>query len=139
MENRKEAHFIIENRVEELAVLFEKIEQLSETWDFTVPLTMNINLVLEEVVSNVIFYAYDDTLKHEINIGLSLQNNLLTIVITDDGKPFDPTSNQLPDINLKVEERPVGGLGIFLISKIMTEVYYERKENLNILTLKKTI
>lgn len=100
---------------------------------------MNINLVLEEVVSNVIFYAYDDTLKHEINIDLSLQNNLLTIVITDDGKPFDPTSNQLPDINLKVEERPVGGLGIFLISKIMTEVYYERKENLNILTLKKTI
>ncbi|NOU48215.1 MAG: ATP-binding protein [Bacteroidales bacterium] len=139
MENRKEAHFIIENRVEELAVLFEKIEQLTEIWDFTVPLTMNINLVLEEVVSNVIFYAYNDKFKHEINIGLSLQNNLLTIVITDDGKPFDPTSNQLPDINLKAEDRPVGGLGIFLISKIMTEVYYERKENLNILTLKKTI
>jgi anti-sigma regulatory factor (Ser/Thr protein kinase) len=139
MEKSKKAHFIIENRVEELAVLFEKIELLAETWDFTVPLTMNINLVLEEVVSNVIFYAYDDALKHVINIDLSLHGDLLTIVIEDDGKPFDPTSKQLPDINLKVEDRPVGGLGIFFISKIMTEVYYERKENLNILTLKKTI
>ena len=139
MANRKEAHFIIENRVEELAVLFEKIEELSTIWNLPVSLMMNINLVLEEAVSNVIFYAYDDDNKHEIDIHLTLHNQLLTIVITDDGKPFDPTAIQLPDVSLEAEDRPIGGLGIFLISKIMNEVNYTRKDNSNILTLKKEI
>jgi anti-sigma regulatory factor (Ser/Thr protein kinase) len=139
MAERKEAHFIIENQVEELAVLFDKIEELAETWQWSVPLTMNINLVLEEAVSNVIFYSFDDERKHEIIIYISIQENELTIVISDDGKPFDPTSAQLPDVELKTEDRPVGGLGIFLISKIMNSVSYTRKNKLNILTLTKTI
>ena len=139
MEINKEALFIIENRIEELAVLFENIEQTAEIWELPVPLMMNINLVLEEAVSNVIFYAFEDELKHEIKIRISLKDNLLTIEITDDGKPFDPTSLKQPDISLEAEDRPIGGLGIFLISKIMNEVHYARKNELNILTLYKTI
>lgn len=139
METNKEALFIIENRVEELAVLFDNIEQTSEIWELPVPLMMNINLVLEEAVSNVIFYAFEDERIHEIKIRISLNDNLLTIEITDDGKPFDPTSLKQPDISLEAEDRPIGGLGIFLISKIMNEVHYARKNELNILTLYKTI
>jgi anti-sigma regulatory factor (Ser/Thr protein kinase) len=139
MEINKEALFVIENRVEELAVLFENIEQTAEIWELPVPLMMNINLVLEEAVSNVIFYAFEDELKHEIKISISLKDNLLTIEITDDGKPFDPTSLKQPDISLDAEDRPIGGLGIFLISKIMNEVHYTRKNENNILTLYKTI
>ena len=139
MEINKEALFVIENRVEELAVLFENIEQTAEIWELPVPLMMNINLVLEEAVSNVIFYAFEDELKHEIKISISLKDNLLTIEITDDGKPFDPTSLKQPDISLDAEDRPIGGLGIFLISKIMNEVHYTRKIENNILTLYKTI
>lgn len=139
MEINKEALFVIENRVEELAVLFENIEQTAEIWELPVPLMMNINLVLEEAVSNVIFYAFEDELKHEIKISISLKDNLLTIEITDDGKPFDPTSLKQPDISLEAEDRPIGGLGIFLISKIMNEVHYTRKNENNILTLYKTI
>jgi anti-sigma regulatory factor (Ser/Thr protein kinase) len=135
----KEEHFIIENRVEELAVLFENVEQMAETWELSVPLMMNINLVLEEAVSNVIFYAFEDELKHEIKIRISVTDNLLTIEITDDGKPFDPTALKQPDIGLEAIDRPIGGLGIFLISKIMNEVIYTRKDNSNILTLNKTI
>jgi anti-sigma regulatory factor (Ser/Thr protein kinase) len=139
MEINKEALFVIENRVEELAVLFENIEQTAEIWELPVPLMMNINLVLEEAVSNVIFYAFEDELKHEIKISISLKDNLLTIEITDDGKPFDPTSLKQPDISLDAEDRPIGGLGIFLISKIMNEVHYTRKNENDILTLYKTI
>ena len=132
-----EETIIISNHVDELSVLAAKIEELSEKWELPIPLTMNINLVLEEAVSNVIFYAFPDKQEHDISISLELKNDELTIVIEDGGIPFDPTSMKEPDISLPADERPIGGLGIFLISKIMDYVYYQRINEKNILTLKK--
>lgn len=139
MGNIKTKHFVIENQVEELTSLAEKIEEMAEEWELSQALAMNINLVVEEAVSNVIFYAFDDSNKHEIIISVTLNNNLLTIEITDSGKPFNPLLQQQPDIDLPAEERPVGGLGIFLISQIMDEMNYARQKDQNILTLKKSI
>ena len=130
-------HFIIENRIEEIPVLAEKIELLAEKQNFPGKVTMNINLALEEALSNIIYYAFSDNKKHLINILLSVENKKLTIKITDDGIPFDPTLQKEPDISLAIEDRPVGGLGILLISKIMDTVKYSREKNLNILTLTK--
>jgi len=131
--------FEIENRVEELSVLATKIEALAEKWELSMPLTMNLNLVLEEAVSNVIFYAFKDHRKHLIQISIALEHQVLTIEIVDDGIPFDPLSQKQPDITLPVEERPIGGLGILLISKIMDQVSYSRQNNQNRLTLVKNI
>lgn len=130
---------IITNHVDELPVLAEKIEALAESWELSMPLAMNINLALEEAISNVIFYAFDDEKEHDIKIVLSLENKTLTIEIIDDGKPFDPTARQQPDISLPAEDRPIGGLGIFLIKKMMDNVTYTRHNNLNTLTLLKNI
>lgn len=130
---------IITNHVDELPVLAEKIEALAESWELSMPLTMNINLALEEAISNVIFYAFDDEKEHDIKIILSLENKTLTIEIIDDGKPFDPTARQQPDVSLPAEDRPIGGLGIFLIRKMMDNVTYTRHNNLNTLTLLKNI
>ncbi|MCA1759035.1 MAG: ATP-binding protein, partial [Bacteroidales bacterium] len=115
------------------------IDNLSEEWPISPALTMNINLVIEEALSNIIFYAFTDNDKHEIRISVSLTNNKLTIKITDNGISFNPLEQQQPDISLPAEERPVGGLGIFLISQIMDEMNYIRKGNQNILTLNKNI
>jgi len=131
--------FEIENRIEALSVLAGEIENLAEKWELPVPLTMNLNLVLEEAVSNVIFYAFNDHQKHLIQISLALENKILTVEIVDDGIPFDPLSQKLPDITLPVEERPIGGLGILLILKIMDQVSYSRQNNQNRLTLVKNI
>ena len=139
MGNRKIKNFVIENRIEELSSLAEQIDNLSEEWAISLALTMNINLVIEEALSNIIFYAFTDNNKHEIKISVSLTNNKLTIKITDNGISFNPLEQQQPDINLSAEERPVGGLGIFLISQIMDEMNYIRKGNQNILTLNKII
>jgi serine/threonine-protein kinase RsbW len=129
----------IENQIGELAVLAAKIEELSEKWDLSMSLTMNINLVLEEAVSNVIFYAFDKDEKHLIQILIDIEENILTLEIVDDGIPFDPLAREMPDITLPAEDRPIGGLGIFLISKIMDKVSYKRQNNQNILTLIKNI
>jgi serine/threonine-protein kinase RsbW len=132
-------NIVITNNVEELPVLAVKIEELAEKWELPVALTMNLNLVLEEAVSNIIFYAFKDREKHEISISISLESRILMIEIMDEGIPFDPTTLKKPDLTLPAEERPIGGLGIFLITKIMDSVNYSRINNQNILTLIKNI
>ncbi|HSM48325.1 MAG TPA: ATP-binding protein [Draconibacterium sp.] len=139
MGNSKIKHFVIENQIGELSSLAEKIDELAEEWKLSPGLAINLNLVIEEAVSNIIFYAFKDKQKHDIEISVSLENSRLTIKITDDGIPFNPLAQQQPDINLPAEERPIGGLGIFLISQIMDEMKYERNKNNNILTLTKSI
>jgi anti-sigma regulatory factor (Ser/Thr protein kinase) len=139
MGNNKIKRFVIENQIGELSSLAEKIDLLAEEWELSPALAMNINLVTEEAVSNIIFYAFNDNSKHKIKISISLENSKLTIKITDDGIPFNPLVQQQPDINLPAEERPVGGLGIFLIAQIMDEMNYARNKNENILTLNKRL
>ena len=139
MGNRKIKHFVIENKVDELTAMAKEIQELAEKWQLSQELAMNINLVIEEAITNIIFYAFPDNGKHEIKVSVMLSNHLLTIKITDNGIPFNPLSQQQPDITLPAEERPVGGLGIFLISQIMDKMHYTRHNNQNILELNKGI
>jgi serine/threonine-protein kinase RsbW len=131
---------IIENQIEELNKLAASIENISEKWGLSASNAMNLNLVLEEAVSNTIFYGFNDKEKHEIEIEFTLlENKNLIIIIEDDGLAFDPTKTKMPDTELQLEDRPIGGLGIFLISNIMDNVSYERKNERNILTLEKKL
>ena len=139
MGSTKIKHFVIKNRIEELTSLAEEIEKLANEWDLSQKLAMNISLVVEEALSNIIFYAFTDGNNHEIHISISVTNNRLNIEFTDDGIPFNPLSHQKPDVELPLEERSVGGLGIFLMSQIMDEMNYTRKKEQNILTLTKSI
>jgi anti-sigma regulatory factor (Ser/Thr protein kinase) len=132
-------HINIKNNINQLPLLAEEIEKLGEEWQLSIAITTNLNLVLEEAISNIVFYAYNDEDEHEINIVFEKNENKIAITITDDGKPFDPTKKETPDISLSAEDRQIGGLGIFLIHKIMDEVAYKREKNKNILTLAKTI
>lgn len=139
MRDRKTKHFVIENRVEELTHMAWKIKELAEKWKLSPALTGNINLVIEEALSNIIFYAFPDNDKHEIKLTITLSDDLLTIKITDKGISFNPLTQQQPDISLPAEERPIGGLGIFLISQIMDKMQYTRHNDQNILVLSKSI
>lgn len=129
----------IVNNIDQLPTLAEQIEQIADEWELSPMLAMNMNLVLEEAITNVIFYAFNDQKNHQIDIDFNLNNSKLKLIITDDGTPFDPTQKGDPDTTLSVEERQIGGLGIFLIRKIMNEVSYKRENNKNILTLSKSI
>jgi len=132
-------NIVITNKIEDLGILSDKIENLGEKWNMPLPIIMNINLAVEEVVSNIIFYAFSDEKKHDISISISLSENIISIVIEDDGMAFDPTIIKQPDINLPLEERAVGGLGIFLVQKTMDEVSYKREDKKNILNLMKKL
>lgn len=139
MGNKKIKHFVIENQVKELITIAREIKELAEEWELPQALAVNINLVVEEALTNIIFYAFPDKGKHDIKVSIALSSNMITIKITDNGIPFNPLSQQQPDITLSAEERPVGGLGIFLISQIMDKMRYTRHKNQNILELNKSI
>lgn len=129
----------LQNKLEELETISVFLEELAEIWDIPLALTMSLNLVLEEAFTNVVNYAYEDNEAHLIQIDFEMKERILTIKIIDDGKAYDPTQNADPDVTLSAEERSIGGLGIFLIRKMMDLVAYERSGNKNILMMKKNL
>jgi anti-sigma regulatory factor (Ser/Thr protein kinase) len=101
--------------------------------------TFNIHLAVEEAVTNVIMYAYPQGEEHEFLLDVHVLENRLIFKIIDSGKEFDPTLQPDADVTLSLEERPIGGLGIFLIRQIMQTVDYRRVDGKNILTMVKMI
>ena len=134
-----EKEIVINNQIEELERLAVFVEEVAEELGLDPELTMNINLALEEVVSNVILYAYPREMGEKITIMAQSDSHNLMFTITDKGKEFDPTQVEEADITLSAEDREIGGLGIYIVKNIMNEVTYQRLDGKNILTLKKTI
>ena len=115
------------------------IDEVAEDAALDASLTMSLNLAIEEAVVNVMQYAYPEGTKGTVNIVATIADGVLSFVISDSGKPFDPTAKAEVDTTLSAEERPIGGLGIHLVRQIMDDVAYERKDNKNVLTLKKKL
>lgn len=95
------------------------------------------NLAIEEFVTNSIKYGYDDSNEHFIEVQLSLGSGELVLVITDDGHAFNPLEAPEPQTNLAVDDRPIGGLGIYLVRKMSDQMEYAREDNKNRLRLRK--
>jgi serine/threonine-protein kinase RsbW len=96
-----------------------------------------LNLSLEEILSNIITHGYDDKDEHVILVRLKLHQGQVYIEVEDDGKPFNPLEVEEPDIDKPLEERPIGGLGIHLVKNHMDSLKYKRKEERNLLIMKK--
>ena len=129
----------ISNNLNEIATLANFIETLGEELSLSAEITMNINLALEEAVANIIMYAYPPQEVQEILLKVSANANQLIFLLTDKGLSFDPTQVEDVDLTLSIEDRPIGGLGVFLIRSIMNEVSYQRLDNENRLIMKKDI
>jgi len=107
------------------------IEELADEWEISFALSNTINLALEEAFTNLVKYAYKDEDPHSIEIQFERKTDRVVITLIDDSPPYDPTGKEDPDISLSAEERPIGGLGIFLIKKLMDEVEYKQVGSLN--------
>lgn len=95
------------------------------------------NLAIEELVTNIIKYGYDDSAAHEIVIQLAVNNSELRIAISDDGHAFNPFDQPEPDTSLPAEDRPIGGLGIHFVRNMLDGCAYCRDEGRNTVTLTK--
>ena len=137
--NEMEKSIILANDIAEIARLAQFVDEVGEEFCLAPDITFNLNLVLEEAVVNVINYAYPKDEHQSIFLSVKLQDGYIVFVLTDTGKEFDPTMAPEADITLSAEERPIGGLGIFLIRQIMNEVKYERIDGKNVLTMGKKL
>ena len=128
----------IKNEVNELERVARFVEEIGEELHLDMELQMNLNLVMEEMVSNVIFYAYPEGTEASIELKAESNGKELTFVLSDQGREFDPTLRADADVDTNPADRDLGGMGIFIVKNIMNQVTYQRLKGKNLLTMTKT-
>lgn len=123
----------------ELAGIGERVDRFGAACGLSRDDTAAINLVLDELVSNIIKYGFDDAGEHHIQVVVGLDGDLLTVSVDDDGKPFNPLDVPRPDLDRPIEDRPVGGLGVFIVRSMADTLDYRREHGRNRLTLTKRL
>ena len=99
----------------------------------------DIQMALDELLTNIVNYGYEDTDEHQIDIHFGVNDDAVKVEIVDDSKPYNILEKDNPDISLSMEDKPIGGLGIFLIKKLMSNVDYYTKEGKNHLVMTKEL
>ncbi|MBR1415979.1 MAG: ATP-binding protein [Prevotella sp.] len=129
----------IRNQIGELEHVARFVEEIGEELGLSMEMQMNLNLVMEEMVSNIIFYAYPEGTDATIEVMAESDGKELTFVLSDQGREFDPTMKDDADVDSNPAERELGGMGIFIVKNIMNKVTYQRLDGRNLLTMKKDI
>lgn len=101
---------------------------------------MQIDVAIDELFSNIAYYAYNPEVG-PATVRVEVTQDPLAVVVTfiDNGKQYDPLAKEDPDVTLSAEERDIGGLGIYIVKKSMDDISYEYKDGQNILRIKKNI
>lgn len=98
-----------------------------------------IRLAVDEAYTNIIKHAYKNKPSHPVNVTIGNDDKELWISITDEGEGFNPDEYQAPDILKKIKNKQRGGMGVFLIRKLMDRVQYNRKGSVNEITMIKNL
>lgn len=117
----------------------EFADRVEQGYPLPASLVTNLRIALDEVVTNIVKYAYPQGGSHEFTLRSELAADGLMTVIEDDGVPFDPLGAPPPDLTVPLEERKAGGLGILFVRNLMSAVVYERIGERNRLTLKQVM
>ncbi|MDD5727123.1 MAG: ATP-binding protein [Victivallales bacterium] len=127
--------FTIENSFCELELLCAEVNEIAADNKFSEQLIFCLNVCLEEMLTNIIKYAYDDEARHKIEIRMEVANEIITLTIIDDGHEFNPLEMEKPDTTLDLQHREIGGIGIFLTCQMANKIVYERKGDRNYLRI----
>lgn len=127
-----------EAKVENLHLVLDFLESELEKNGCIMKVSTALAIAIEELFVNVSSYSYPEGTGNA-TLKLDFINDDVLITLIDSGIPFDPISKEDPDISLSAEERDIGGLGIYMVKQTMDEMKYERKDNMNILSMRKRI
>ena len=129
----------LDNDVSQVTELNRFVQSVTEDLHLDKALSKRIKLAVEEVVVNIMEYAYIPDIKGQVKVEAMANDKRLRFILTDSGRPFDPTSVSRADTTLTVEDRPIGGLGILLVRNLMDTINYERIEGQNVLRIEKRL
>lgn len=136
---RYKDNITLSNDIKQISLLSEFVNKTCKAVGFDESTTLQMNLALEEAVVNVMSYAYPSDKEGSVNIEAVANDYRLKFIISDSGVYFDPTVVAEADTSIPLEERAIGGLGIYLVRHLMDSVNYERIGGFNVLTLRKKL
>lgn len=128
----------IEAKTENLDQVLAFVDEELEKYECGMKTQMQIDIAVEEIFVNIAHYAYNPAVG-KATIRIEVTDGIVSLTFIDNGIPYDPLAKEDPDITLSVEERQIGGLGIFMVKKSMDDVKYEYKDGSNILTFSKDL
>ncbi|NOR75985.1 MAG: SpoIIE family protein phosphatase [Draconibacterium sp.] len=130
---------ILKNQLEEIDRLNEHFEEFCETNQVPPKIFMKFNIVFDELINNIVSYAYKDDEEHNIEVIINITEDHLVVSIEDDGIAFNPFNLATPDTSASIEDRDIGGLGVHLVRNLMDNFSYKRFVKKNMTTLYKNI
>ncbi|MGQ0752332.1 MAG: ATP-binding protein [Betaproteobacteria bacterium] len=129
----------IANTLAGVARAGDLVAEVARAHDLPREVASHMCVALDEVLSNIVKYGYTDDAVHQISLALSVADGMLIAEVEDDARPFDPLSVPAPNLDVPLEERRVGGLGVHFVRKLMSEVAYCRVGGRNRLVIKKRV
>ena len=134
--NQNSASFRLKGRIDEIGHLELILEELSSLWGLDDKIKFKLNLVLEELITNIIFHGFENNKEDNyILLDLGLSENEIEICIKDNAKEFNPLLMESEPAIKPIEEQEIGGLGIHLVKNMTVNMNYNRNNDLNQLTL----
>jgi anti-anti-sigma factor len=127
----------IANQLAEIGRVVDLVDEFSRRHALPERVRQDMSIAIDEILSNVIHHSYGDDAEHRILVTLSLLQDQLQAEIVDDGAAFDPLAHKAPKPSGSVRERQLGGLGLHLVTSLMDDIRYARREGSNRLTLVK--
>jgi len=123
-------------KFESLNEIREFVAQVACEGGFTEKEIYSLQLAADEAASNIIEHAYDGVSNADLDVTCDVNGDTLTITMRDTGIPFDPSNVKQPNLKADLSERQIGGLGVYLMRKLMDEVHYESNSKTgNLLTM----
>ena len=132
------ARLVLTTEIAEFDRLRSWFQEFARQLELPEEITSRMLIAADEVFTNIAEYAYPGA-AGQVEVSAEQKGAMLCLTFKDTGKPFDPTKCADPDIQAPAAERPIGGLGIFVMKKLMDQVEYRRENGCNILTLSKRI
>jgi sigma-B regulation protein RsbU (phosphoserine phosphatase) len=125
----------VPNRLSENSRVQKHFDTFAEDYGIPEKVRLKMNVVFDELLTNIISYAYQDNKEHGIKVKVELSADRLKVSMVDGGIPFNPLGVETPDMELPLEERKIGGLGIHLVRNMMDKVSYRRRIDKNVITV----
>jgi anti-sigma regulatory factor (Ser/Thr protein kinase) len=125
----------LSNKLEEIDRCLQAFASFCNRILLTEDMQNSVSIVLDDLLNNIISYAFEDSEEHKIEVSFRKDKQRLVITVVDDGVEFDPYLKGKPDIESEIDERRIGGLGIHMIKSIMDDYFYKRIKGQNHITL----
>ncbi len=127
----------IDSKLAEIATLAQALEAWGEVAEVPPKALMEANLMLDELITNIIMHGYNGMPGHPVHISVTLAGKTLVLILKDFARPFNLLEQGLPNTELALEDRDIGGLGIHFVRKLADHIDYERIDESNVVTITK--